>query len=679
MSCLQSSFAQPLEWQPRPAFEVLHEGQALLNPFTGGINAPILQFVDIDGDGDTDLFLLDVDGRLNFYENVGTRTSAQFLLRSLNFQDVKVGSWFRFIDIDADGDYDLFCNGPSATVNFYRNVGTQFVLEVEGLKQVNGNPVLSETISVPTFADMDGDGDMDFFSGNSVGSIWYYENIGTPTSFSFRFVTDKYQGIEIIGLSGKIAPRTEASNISKEKRALHGAMAITFADVDGDGDLDLFWGDFFNPSLYFLENRGTPANPQLVLTDSTYPKPAPVATSGFNMPQLVDIDNDGDLDLFIGVLYGATTVDNFQFYRNNGLITASNFQRETENFIQTLDVGAASSPVSADVDGDGDLDLLIGSEDGQLVLYNREGAGGNLRFVLDGTFSVNLAGLFNISPTFGDIDGDGKQDLIVGDANGRLRLYRGTDLSNEDTTFQLRSASFGQNASPVLVEFEQRGLLDLFVGTGGGRIAYYRNTGTPAAPQFVLQTSFFQSIDVGDDAKPVFVDLTGDGILDLVVGSRDNSLSFWRNNGGTMSRIADFFADIQTFPRVAPAFNDVDEDGAPDLFLGNNKGGLYFYKNRREAANGDVGQQVRLYQNFPNPFSHSTTIHYDLPAESWVRLSLFDLLGREVKLLVHRQQSEGRHTAVLDASSVQQLSSGVYLYRLRAGSYVEAKKMQLVK
>jgi len=228
----------------------------------------------------------------------------------------------------------------------------------------------------------------------------------------------------------------------------------------------------------------------------------------------------------------------------------------------------------------------------------------------------------------------------------------------------------------VLVDFERRGVLDLFVGTGGGRIAYYRNTGTSTAPQFVLQTNFFQSIDVGDDAKPTFADLDGDGRLDLVIGSRDSSLSFWRNDGGTMTWVADFFAGIPTFPRTAPAFLDIDEDGALDLFLGNHKGGLYFYRNRRHAANGDGAQQFQLYQNYPNPFNTATVISFDMPEEQKVSLRVYDILGREIAVLLDGIVGAGTHAYQFDGRG---LSSGLFFYRLSAGSYGETKKMQLVK
>ena len=106
---------------PFPVYDLQNNQYEL--SFTGGINKPVIQFLDIDADGDPDLFILDQDqpDQLSFFRNTGTSSSFQYEWISDNFQDLAVGSWFKFVDIDNDLDHDLFAENPFGNIRFYRN------------------------------------------------------------------------------------------------------------------------------------------------------------------------------------------------------------------------------------------------------------------------------------------------------------------------------------------------------------------------------------------------------------------------------------------------------------------------------------------------------------------------------------------------------------------------------
>jgi hypothetical protein len=89
-----------------------------------------------------------------------------------------------------------------------------------------------------------------------------------------------------------------------------------------------------------------------------------------------------------------------------------------------------------------------------------------------------------------------------------------------------------------------------------------------------------------------------------------------------------------------------------------------------------IPQETSLQQNYPNPFNPTTTIHYELSEKTWVTLAIYDILGRKVKTLVDQEQLGGSYNHQWE---VQDMPSGIYFYRLRAGTFSETKKMAILK
>jgi hypothetical protein len=94
------------------------------------------------------------------------------------------------------------------------------------------------------------------------------------------------------------------------------------------------------------------------------------------------------------------------------------------------------------------------------------------------------------------------------------------------------------------------------------------------------------------------------------------------------------------------------------------------------AGNPDIPTEYKLYQNYPNPFNPTTTIRYSVKEAGMVTLTVYDILGKEIKTLVNETKSPGEYTATFDGSS---LSSGVYTYTIRAGTFNASRKLVLVK
>ncbi len=94
------------------------------------------------------------------------------------------------------------------------------------------------------------------------------------------------------------------------------------------------------------------------------------------------------------------------------------------------------------------------------------------------------------------------------------------------------------------------------------------------------------------------------------------------------------------------------------------------------ASKSDAPQTFSLAQNYPNPFNPSTTISFSLPSQSFVSLKVFDIIGREVATIVSEEMPAGTYTRQWNAAK---MSSGIYFYRLQAGSYTQTKKLVLLK
>jgi uncharacterized protein (DUF2141 family) len=562
------------------------QGRPYAHPFIGGFDVPRPQFIDIDDDGDRDLFIQERSDELMFFENTGSAGEARFEWRTDRFADLAIGEWNRFVDLDGDGDLDLLAEAPYSYIRYHRNDGSatqaRFVPAADSLRDARGQPVFADRQNIPSIADIDCDGRLDLFLGRVDGTITRYTlalGAGPPR---FEFVTDRFEGIEIIGqvMGGS---------------ARHGANAMAFADADGDGDLDFFWGDYFEPGVLFVANTGGCGDPSLRDPPRRLPGADSVTSSGYNVPVPLDADGDGDLDVFIGVLGGAfnpnrTSSDNFwHLERTDG----NQLVVRTRRYIDGVDVGSESVPALADIDDDGDVDLLVANkidparltppQSARLYIFENRGTSRSPAFQLADT--LDLARLFHYAPALGDLDGDGDPELLLGTWNEGVHYYRNDGTRQkpqwvEDSAGTVKLPR-GGNAVPALGDVDGDGDLDLLVGEASGEINFFRNVGDTRSARFELVSETFNDIDVGRRSIPTFADIDGDGDLDLVVGAEDEGLRLWRNNGTRTDPqfVADATFSIPLHAMAAPAFADLDGDGDLDLVAGGLSGGLVYWEN----------------------------------------------------------------------------------------------------
>jgi hypothetical protein len=574
-------------------------------PLLGGLERPRPQLVDIDGDGDLDLFIQDRPGRMMFFEwtTPGGQANPRWVWQSDRWQDLEVGEWSRLVDVDGDGDYDLLAESPYSYLRYFRNEGTRqqprMVLAADSLRDAAGTPIFADRQNIPQLADLDCNKRLDLFLGRVDGSVARYEMLPLAGREAPRFalVTERFEGIQIIGGdatdNGRPAPGgVPANGIPNPQPSLHGANTMAVVDLDQDGDLDILWGDFFEPGLLWIRNTGSCTAPSLRETPIPFPAGAPLHTSGYNAPAAADLDGDGDLDILVGVIGGAfgpnrTSADNL--YRLEQTAPGIWTTRSTRA-LSGFDIGSESSPALGDLDGDGDLDLLVGNKlepsDNRLAglyLYTNTGSRTAPAFRAAGNLPVGSG--FHFAPALVDLDGDGDLDLVLGNWHDALQYYR-NDGTRKAANFVLADSALvkitrGSHTTPSFGDLDGDGDFDLLVGEASGAINYYRNDGTRTAPKFVLVSDEWEGIRAGRRSVPRLADLDGDGDLDLVIGNEAGQPLVYRNTG--TKQLAKFVLEAGTvdWPAFsAPIFADLDGDAAVDLLMGTASGGLVYYKNR---------------------------------------------------------------------------------------------------
>jgi hypothetical protein len=199
--------------------------------------------------------------------------------------------------------------------------------------------------------------------------------------------------------------------------------APAFGDLDGDGDLDVVAG--WTAGFFYYENTGTVTAPAFaVRTGSANPLDAQGGDGTVRSPVLADLDGDGDLDLIAGDFSGL-----FFYYENTGSAVSPAFVSRTGSanpFYGFVAAGLYSAPAVGDVDGDGDLDLVSGDAYGTFSYFQNQAYGNDASFVAR-TGSLNPLSAFDVgavsSPAMGDLDGDGDVDLVTGRQVGTFAVH----------------------------------------------------------------------------------------------------------------------------------------------------------------------------------------------------------------------------------------------------------------
>lgn len=627
-------------------------------------------FGDLDNDGDYDLILGNLSNEADYFKNITLAPPSIFIKdTNLLFSIYADGLQFTnseypsLLDLDNDNDLDIIIGGYNGLL-YYQNIGDSLHaiwLKIDTVFSSSVNPQIG-TDARPAFADLDGDKDLDLligtgeslFGGPIAGLTFGFRNIGTTTNPIFLRDDTLVSGIPDVGLNSY----------------------PSLADLDNDNDYDLLIGRD-GAALYYYKNTGTSNSPIWTREFTTF---AEVETINYwKDPTFCDLDLDGDLDL----IYGTDNGDLY-FYQNNGTIDSPLFQHN-KSYFSVIKVNGSSTVSFADFDSDGDYDLLSGSTLDKMQYLKNEGTNSNPKFTFSTMPFSSLNPGFRCSPVFVDIDKDNDYDIVSGADNGMIYCYinNGGSFSVNSTYFA--SIDAGYASAPAFADIDGDGDEDVLIGseTGSNYIFLVREGNNFN----VTASNPFNGITFPNYSRPSFSDIDNDGDSDLILGRSFGELNCYENIGNKQNaqwqRNDILVAEMKAKQNSAPGFADLDNDGRIDCVIGEYDGNFSYFKNlfaptAAEDALIKNPSGFYLSQNYPNPFNPNTKIQYHISEFSKVLLTIYDILGNEIAVLVNDLEEPGYYEIKLDADSYR-MASGMYFYQLKTDKFEESKKMILLR
>jgi len=516
-----------------------------LNLYVSSTDIPSVD--DIDNDGDLDVITFSIFGtNLEYHKNLSMETYGT--CDSLVFR-LKNNCWGHFSESFTNSVLQLFdtCDnsnlgGPAEFIpNDPEKKGN--VLSTKSALRHSGSTVMT--------IDENGDGVKDVLIGDvSYSFMSMLTNGGSaPNTNSSMNAQDTTFPIYDTPINIKIFP------------------AAFYEDVTNDGNRDLIISpntpnqseDF--ESVHYYLNSGTDNNPSFSFQSSDLFQDHMIDVGTGSIPTFFDHNADGLVDLLVSNFGGFdratdTYISSISLYENTGNSTAPQFTLITEDYMNLSTSGIEKNmiPSFADLDSDGDDDMIIGDYNGVLHYYNNTaGAGNTATFVLTAPQMTDLDGItidvgLHAAPTLFDLDKDGDFDLIVGERNGNINYYENKDTLTPTFTFVTDSLGFikvnylGTSIGMSVPRFFENdsGETQLFVGAEHGTIEHFNNIDGNLFGNFNLITNQVAEINVGLRSTPAFSDINGDNLNELIVGNKRGGLQLAMGKGVVSGLSSDF-------------------------------------------------------------------------------------------------------------------------------------------
>lgn len=674
-------------------------GNSILTPWVGGINSVQINHSDLNNDGKKDLVLYD---KYNYifrtFLNIGNSGEIKYAYApqyEKNFPNVL--DYVILKDYNCDGVDDLFERGyagVSVHRGYYDNNELKFSFFKELYYPGQNGPVnvYVQPSDIPSIFDIDKDGDLDVLAYDVFGAyIIYYKNmqveLGLPCDSIRMELADNCWGQIYQGISRAVNLNVNCKGVAgQNKKTRHAGNTIIHLDIDGDGDFDILGGNLVYNDAQLLYNNGSNI---INAQDTNYNKNGHKLNMPYwPTPHHIDIDNNGSHDILFTTHSDYLENANYNtvaWYKNIGSDASPNFVYQHDSLLVSdmIDLGAYSYPTFFDYDKDGRPDLFVGCEgvfnnntfslSSKIAYYRNTSTPGNISFELITKNFLNLSSknYKGIFPTFGDLTGDGVDDLVLGNANGSISIYKNFAISNNAQpdfqffTDSLNNVFVEDYSFPVVYDFNKDGKTDLIIGDQMGILKYYEDTSTAVnLKKLAVKKDTLGNIKIGSVytnfgyGAPFIGRTDNSSNVYLVVGNGDGNIERYRedfiNNLGTFTRIDSTYSNINLISRTVPAICDIDGDGMFEMLVGNKLGGLKLYKQVLTVGTADVSKQKNNFILYPNPTQATIHILFQTPLSNEpAQLSIFDITG---KLVLGQQFIADQHKPI----DVGFLQPGIY-------------------
>lgn len=583
-----------------------------INLYISSTDIPAID--DIDNDGDLDILTFSILGTyVEYHKNLSMETygvcdSLKFVLSNKCWGFFSENLSNNSVTLNDTCDYNI--SNPQRQLLF-----NQHLVEINSKKKHSGSTLFA--------LDIDANGSKELVLGDvSFNNLLLLINGDTTSNLSASYMTAEDLSF----------PENNSSTLAVDMDVFPAGFYI---DVNNDNKKDLlvtnncYSGCENTKGIWLYLNTGTNNSPQFNFQKENFLQDEMIELGERTNPVFFDYDGDGLMDLIISN-YGVYDKTLPLLYKSSLFLYQN--------------IGTTNNPIFKLIDDD---------------------------FAGISSINLDLVGnkpVLGIYPAFGDLDNDGDKDMIIGDNAGNLHYFSNNAGAGNPANFVLsqpkyQSIDVGAFATPQLIDLNRDGKLDLVIGKENGYFSYFQNTGTVSAPFFTKTTDSLGYANVKHpmffkgNSVPCIVDDNGSYIM-FAGSASGNIFKFENIDGnlsGTFSRVDTSFLSIYEGINSSITMVDINGSGYLDMIVGNQAGGVAFFKGAEAIISVKDLNQVSAVSVYPNPSNGNVYIDVANNSLKNASIEVFDLMGKsQLKKMVNTARMQ---------LNLQYLPQGIYLLK----------------